>query len=115
MKQSTTNNEVKMIDFLNPNYYDVSEIPDDVPNKPLLVELYERMNEQNERLWMFFTEMTESPDYKPMSAESIKPRTLRKKKAKKPATEKPRAIDNPESEEFMAGYKEVLKDEFGQS
>ena len=52
-----------MIDFLNPNYYDVSEIPDDVPNKPLLVELYERMNEQNERLWMFFTEMTESPDY----------------------------------------------------
>tara|TARA_Y100000114_G_C11721608_1_gene308785 strand:- start:365 stop:712 length:348 start_codon:yes stop_codon:yes gene_type:complete len=115
MKQSTTNNEVKMIDFLNPNYYDVSEIPDDVPNKPLLVELYERMNEQNERLWMFFTEMTESPDYKPMSAESIKPRTLRKKKAKKPAAEKPRAIDNPESEEFMAGYKEFLKDEFGQS
>jgi hypothetical protein len=104
-----------MIDFLNPNYYDVDAIPDDVPNKPLLVELYERMNDQNERLWMFFTEMTESPSYKPMTAESIKPRTLRKKKAKKKAAEKPRDIDNPESEEFMTGYKEFLKDEFGDS
>ena len=98
-----------MIDFLNPNYYDVSEIPDDVPNKALLVELYERMNEQNERLWMFFTEMTESPDYKPMSAESIKPRTLRKKKAVAP---KPKAIDNPDSSEFMDGYKKFMAEEF---
>ena len=119
MKQSTTNNtnEVTLmsINFLDPIYYDVSEISEDAPNKALLVELYERMNAQNERLWEFFTEMTESPSYKPMSAESIKPRTLRKKKAKKKAAEKPQSIDNPESEEFMTGYKEFLKDEFGQS
>ena len=37
------------IDFLNPEYYDVDAIPADVPNKALLIELYERMNAQNER------------------------------------------------------------------
>jgi len=116
-----------MIDFLNPNYYDVDAIPDDVPNKPLLIELYNRMNEQNERLWMFFTEMTESPGYKPMRAEAVKPRTLRKKKGSAKRREfslckvtgrmikKSRPVDDPDSEEFEAGYKEFLKDEFGDS
>ena len=51
--------------FLDPIFYDVSDIPEDAPNKPLLRELYERENAQNERLWMFFTEMVESADYKP--------------------------------------------------
>ena len=46
------------INFLDPIYYDVATIPADAPNKALLVELYQRMNEQNERLWMFFPEMT---------------------------------------------------------
>ena len=99
--------------FLDPVYYDI--IHPDAPNKPLLKELFERENAQNERLWMFFTEMTEDPHWKAMKAEAIKPRTLRKKKAQKPKAEKPRDIDNPESEEFMAGYKEFLKEEFGDS
>jgi len=104
------------INFLDPIYYDVDDITDDMPNKPLLKELFERMNEQNERLWEFFTDMIESPQWKPMKAEAIKPRQHRKKrKAKKPKAEKPRNIDDPESEEFMAGYKEFLKEEFGDS
>lgn len=98
--------------FLDPVYYDINDIHPDAPNKPLLKELFERENAQNERLWMFFTEMTEDPHHKRMTAEAIKPRTLRKKKAKKPKAEKPRDIDNPESEEFMTGYKEFLKEEF---
>jgi hypothetical protein len=95
--------------FLDPTFYDVSAIPEDTPNKALLAELYERENAQNERLWMFFTEMTESPGYKPMSANSIKPRTLRKKKA---VASKPKAIDNPDSSEFMDGYKKFMAEEF---
>ena len=102
--------------FLDPVYYDINDIHPDTPNKPLLEELFERENAQNERLWEFFTEMIEDPQWKAMKAEAIKPRTLRKKrKAKKPKTEKPRNIDDPESEEFMAGYKEFLKEEFGDS
>ena len=93
--------------FLDPTFYDVSEIPADAPNKALLAELYERENAQNERLWMFFTDMVESADYRPMSANSIKPRTLRKKKAVAP-----KAIDNPDSSEFMEGYKKFMTEEF---
>ena len=115
-----------MIDFLNPEYYDVSDITDDMPNKPLLEELFERMNKQNERLWMFFTEMIEDPQHKRMTAEAIKPRTLRKKKGKRKHREytlcketgrmvkKSRPVDNPDSEEFEAGYKEFLANEFTQ-
>tara|TARA_B100000963_G_C22255626_1_gene506172 strand:- start:50 stop:364 length:315 start_codon:yes stop_codon:yes gene_type:complete len=98
--------------FLDPVYYDINDIHPDAPNKPLLKELFERENEQNERLWMFFTEMAEDPRHKRMTAEAIKPRTLRRKKAKKPKANKTRDIDNPESEEFMTGYKEFLKEEF---
>jgi len=102
-----------MIDFLNPNYYDVDAIPDDVPNKPLLIELYNRMNEQNERLWMFFTEMVEDPDHKRMSAEAVKPRQHRKKfKKRQEREQKARAIDDVKSEAFEAGYKAFLKEEF---
>ena len=102
--------------FLDPVYYDINDIHPDAPNQPLLKELFERENAQNERLWEFFTEMIEDPQWKAMKAEAIKPRTLRKKrKAKKPKAEKPRNIDDPESEEFMAGYKEFLKEEFGDS
>ena len=116
-----------MIDFLNPEYYDVSDITDDMPNKELLTSLFERMNEQNERLWMFFTEMNEDPGHKRMTAEAIKPRTLRKKKGKRKHREytlcketgrlikKPRSVDNPDSEEFEAGYKDFLANEFSQS
>ena len=111
------------IDFLNPEFYDVSAISEDTPNKALLTELYERMNEQNERLWMFFTEMSEDPDHKAMTAESIKPRSLRRKRAanKKQYTkcefsgrmiEKAPAVDNPESHAFESGYQEFLKEEF---
>ena len=95
--------------FLDPVYYDINDIHPDAPNKPLLKELFERENAQNERLWEFFTEMVESPGYKPMSANSIKPRTLRKKKA---VASKPKAIDNPDSSEFMDGYKKFMTEEF---
>ena len=104
-----------MPDFLNPEYYDTNDIHPEAPNKPLLIELFERENAQNERLWMFFTEMIESSDYKPMSREAIKPRTLRNKRPKAKRSEEGPAIDNPESREFMDGYKEFLKDEFAQS
>jgi len=98
--------------FLDPVYYDVSAIPEDAPNKPLLRELYERENAQNERLWMFFTEMIESSDYKPMTAASIKPRTLRKKRKAPEQPKKLRPIDNPDSDAFEAGYKDFLANEF---
>ena len=98
--------------FLDPTFYDVSEIPEDAPNKALLIELFQRENEQNERLFYFFTEMIESADYKPMSANSIKPRTLRRKKAAAP---KPKAIDKVDSDEFMEGYKNFMKEEFDAS
>ena len=102
------------INFLDPEYYDISEVPEDIPNRALLSELFDRMNEQNERLWEFFTEMTEDPHWKPMTARSIMPRTLRRKKAKKkPQPEKPRSIDDIDSEEFEAGYKDFLATEFG--
>ena len=121
MKQSAT--EILMIDFLNPNFYDVADIPEDTPNKALLIELYERMNAQNERLWMLFTEMAEDPDHKRMTAESIKPRSLRRKRAANKKQyrkcefsgrmiEKSPAVDNPESEAFEAGYQDFLKEEF---
>ena len=103
----------KPINFLDPEYYDISDVPDDVPNRAHLEALFNRMNEQNERLWEFFTDMIESPDYKPMTARSIIPRTLRKKKAKKkPPSEKPRAIDDVDSDEFMEGFKAFMKEEF---
>ena len=101
--------------FLDPVYYDVNDIHPDAPNKPLLRELFERENAQNERLWEFFTEMTEDPQWKAMSSEAIKPRQHRKKRKKDKQPEKPRNIDDPESEEFMTGYKEFLKEEFGDS
>tara|TARA_R100001594_G_scaffold111157_1_gene145901 strand:+ start:1359 stop:1688 length:330 start_codon:yes stop_codon:yes gene_type:complete len=102
------------INFLDPEYYDISDVPEDIPNRALLSELFDRMNAQNERLWEFFTDMIESPDYKPMTANSIKPRTLRKKrKAPKPKAIKPRSIDDVDSEEFEAGYKDFLVTEFG--
>ena len=113
--------------FLDPVYYDINSIHPDAPNKPLLEELFERENAQNERLWEFFTEMVESPGYKPMKAEAIKPRTLRKKKGKRKHREytlcketgrmvkKSRPVDNPDSEEFEAGYKDFLANEFGDS
>ena len=103
------------INFLDPIYYDISEVPDDVPNRAHLEALFDRMNEQNERLWEFFTEMTEDPQWKAMSSEAIKPRQHRKKRKKAKQPEKPRNIDDPESEEFMTGYKEFLKEEFGDS
>jgi hypothetical protein len=115
------------INFLDPIYYDIDTINPEAPNKPLLKELYNRMNAQNERLWEFFTEMTESPDYKPMRAEAVKPRTLRKKKGKGKKRQyklckltgrlvkKAQSIDNEESEEFEAGYKDFLANEFGDS
>ena len=104
------------INFLDPNFYDVADIPADAPNKALLIELYERMNEQNERLFYFFTEMTEDPGWKPMKAEAIKPRTLRKKVRQKMAkAEKARAVDKVDSTEFMEGYKAFIKEEFGNS
>ena len=101
--------------FLDPVYYDINDIHPDAPNKPLLEELFERENAQNQRLWEFFTEMTEDPGWKAMKAEAIKPRQHRKKRKKPKQAEKPRTIDDPESEEFMAGYKAFLKEEFGDS
>lgn len=99
---------MQSINFLDPIYYDVSEIPEDVPNRPRLVELYERMNEQNERLWMFFTEMSEDPGHVAMKNEFIKPRqhraSFQKRKAKEVEALK-------EKEEDEAGYKAFLKEE----
>lgn len=112
-----------MIDFLNPEFYDVSDIHPEAPNKSLLKELFERENAQNERLWMFFTEMSEDPRHKRMTAESIKPRTLRKKFGTKPKASNDRntmkgrfgmmSYDEKESDD--AGYKEFLANEFDQS
>ena len=104
------------INFLDPIFYDISDVSDDVPNKPLLTELFNRMNEQNERLFYFFTEMTEDPGWKAMKAEAIKPRQHRKKFKKKQAqAKKPRPIDEVDSDEFMEGYKAFMKEEFGDS
>ena len=105
--------KTKPINFLDPEYYDISEIPEGTPNIPLLTNLFNRMNEQNERLWEFFTDMIESPDYKPMKASAIKPRQHRKKRRRLNNAEKPRAIDKVDSDEFMEGYKAFMKDEFG--
>ena len=104
------------MDFLNPNYYDVADITDDMPNKPLLIELFEEMNAQNERLWMFFEDIDEDPGHVAMKTAFIKPRQHRAKTKKRKAKEiKPLGIDNEDSEEFMAGYKSFLKEEFSQS
>ena len=98
----------KPINFLDPNFYDVSAIPEDAPNKALLVELYQRMNEQNERLWMFFTEMTEDPGHVAMKNEFIKPRQHRSKyKARKAKAIK----DREEKQADELGYKAFLKEE----
>ena len=102
--------------FLDPVYYDINDIHPDAPNKPLLRELFERENAQNERLWEFFTEMTEDPRWKAMSSEAIKPRQHRKKfKKRQQAAEKTRAIDKVDSDEFMEGYKAFMKEEFDAS
>jgi len=99
--------------FLDPVYYDINDIHPDAPNKPLLKELFERENEQNERLWMFFTEMAEDPDHKRMTAEAVKPRQHRKKFKKRQERErKAQAVDDVKSEAFEAGYKAFLKEEF---
>jgi flagellar biosynthesis/type III secretory pathway protein FliH len=104
------------INFLDPIYYDCADITDDMPNKELLKSLFERMNEQNERLFYFFTEMTEDPGWKAMKAEAIKPRQHRKKYRKRQEqARKAQAIDDEKSEEFEAGYKAFLKEEFGDS
>ena len=101
------------INFLDPIYYDVADITDDMPDKELLKSLFERMNEQNERLFYFFTEMTEDPGWKAMKAEAIKPRQHRKKfKKRKEQAKKPRSIDDVDSTEFMEGYKAFMKEEF---
>jgi hypothetical protein len=107
---------MQSINFLDPIYYDVNDITDDMPNKALLEELFQRMNDQNERLWEFFTEITEDPHHKRMTAEAIKPRQHRKKFKKRQERErKARPIDDIKSDEFEAGYKAFLKEEFGDS
>ncbi len=100
--------------FLDPVYYDINDIHPDAPNKPLLEELFKRENEQNERLWEFFTEMVESPGYKPMKAEAIKPRQQRKKYRKRKAAmeaEKARRKELLDEDEQSIGYKQFLKEE----
>ena len=102
------------INFLDPIYYDVADITDDMPNKPLLEELFARMNEQNERLWMFFTDMCEDPEHKRMKLEFIKPRQHRKKYKARKAKMK---AENARREQLMdrdedgSGYKQFLQDE----
>ena len=120
------------MDFLNPTFYDVADITDDMPNKALLTELYERMNEQNERLWMFFEEIDEDPECVAMKPAFIKPRQHRSTygkqrnvRHKSPLSSLGRfgilgsndkhPLDNPDSEEFEAGYKSFLQDEFANS
>ena len=93
------------INFLDPIYYDVADITDDMPNKPLLIELFEAMNEQNERLWVFFEDIDEDPGHVAMKLDFIKPRTLRKK-FKKKASQK-----RKDKEADEAGYKNFLKEE----
>ena len=103
----------KSINFLDPEYYDVADIHPDAPNKPLLEELFARMNEQNERLWEFFTEMTEDPQWNAMTAEAIKPRQQRKyfKKRKAKALKELARSQELSEDEDSAGYKQFLKDE----
>jgi hypothetical protein len=96
--------------FLNPTYYDVADITDDMPNKALLVELFEAMNEQNERLWLFFELIDEDPEHKVMKEVFVKPRQHRPtyQKRKAAAEKKQRATEKEEDE---AGYKNFLKEE----
>ncbi len=101
------------INFLDPQYYDINTIHPEAPNKPLLKELFKRMNDQNERLWEFFTEMTEDPQWKAMTEEAIKPRQQRKKYRKRKAkmeAEKARRKDIF-ADDDNAGYKQFLKEE----
>ena len=100
------------MDFLNPEYYDAKTIHPDAPKKALLIELFELMNEQNERLWMFFEDIDEDPGHVKMKPSFIKPRQHRRSVRK---AKKPRAIATVASEEFEAGYKNFLKEEFTQS
>ena len=96
------------MDFTNPNYYDVADITDDMPNKPLLIELYKLMNEQNERLWMFFEDIDEDAEHKAMKLEFVKPRQHRASAAKRRSSvERKRA----EQEADERGYKNFLKEE----
>ena len=111
------------IDFLNPEYYDVSTIHPDAPNKALLEELFAAMNEQNERLWMFFTEIEEDPDHKKFGyAETMhwkaranyhrtqgdakRAKRLERRMALKEAK------DADCDEAFQEGYKDFLANEF---
>ena len=104
------------MDFLNPNFYDVADITDDMPNKPLLIELFEEMNAQNERLWMFFEDIDEDPGHVAMKTAFIKPRQHRAKyKKRKAKAIEPKPIDNVDSDEFMEGYKSFMKEEFDAS
>ena len=98
------------MNFLNPTFYDVADITDDMPNKPLLAELYEEMNAQNERLWMFFEDIDEDPGHVAMKETFIKPRQHRPKynERKAAAEKRRRAIEKEEDER---GYKEFLKEE----
>ena len=100
------------MNFLNPTFYDVADITDDMPNKPLLAELYEEMNAQNERLWMFFEEIDEDPGHVAMKETFIKPRQHRPSYQKrKEEMEKKRVARLEQQEEDSAGYKQFLKDE----
>jgi len=114
---------MKHIDFLNPEYYDVNGIHPDAPNKPLLRELFARMNDQNERLWMFFTELAEDPEHKKFGYAEIMHWKARANyhrsqgNARKAARlEKRMALEEAKSadhdEKFMDGYKEFLASEF---
>ena len=100
------------MDFLNPEYYDIKTISPDCPNKPLLIELYKAMNEQNERLWMFFEDIDSDPGHVAMKLAFIKPRQHRASfnKRKKEA-EALRAERAKEQEEDSEGYKQFLRDE----
>ena len=111
------------IDFLNPEYYDVSDIHPEAPNKPLLEELFKRENEQNERLWLFFTEIMEDPKHKKFGyAETMHWRARAsyhrsqgdskraKRLERRMALEEAKQCDSDET--FMEGYKDFLANEF---
>jgi len=90
------------MDFLNLPRYDVTSTTD-----PVLKELYQLSNEQNERLEWFFLDIETDPDHKAMKLEFIKPRQHRAKSKRRSSVERKRA----EQAADERGYKNFLKEE----
>ena len=113
------------IDFLNPDYIDESDVHPDAPNKPLLLGLIQRYNEQCERLELLFMDIETDPtvksfgysetmhwkaraNYHRTQGDAKRAKRLEQRMALKEAR------DADHDEEFMEGYKDFLATEFNE-